>query len=93
MRTKDHPLVGKFVTFYLSRQSRFGYYGGFVRAVDVDRKDNLIGLSVQMAGGEQMVSGKSASARYRGEVLKIVGRELETACRVVRGKARPIFGE
>lgn len=86
MKTTDHPLVNKYLSFDLSRPNRFGHFGGLVRSVELSAKGELLRVSVQLAGGDKVVTGTTLSARYRGPMLALNRDELESARVVIRGK-------
>lgn len=80
-------LVGAGVVFTFSRKDRAGTYAALVRRVLFGRRE-VVGLVVQLAGGNPFASTRSA--RFRGEKVKLEGRELWTLRVFVRGRARAL---
>jgi len=76
------------ILFEFSRPDRAGTYVGVLRRVVRGRR-GVRHVVVQLAGGDPFASSRSAS--YRGERVRLAGRELELACAFVRGRLVPLL--
>lgn len=89
MRTRRHPLVGRYLVARLETPKLSGRYGGIVRAVRVDMRakpPRLVGATIQRPSQE----GATLSARCRGEVVRLDQRAIERALVIYRKAATPV---
>jgi hypothetical protein len=84
------PLLNRPISFTFSRPDRAGAYAAVVRKVVRGRRGGVRALVVQRASAEAWKAA-TLSARYRGESVRLEGRELELVRVLFRGRRWPLF--